>query len=640
MQHRAAAWQLGKLALVGLSIAACGEARVREGGPVSPDVPDAAPPAASGSAAAWVFAEDEVRTYDLEMDPAEWADLIVHAREEQYRAASLRVEGEVVGTVGLRFKGGISSLRGCVDGAGNVKCSKLSMKIKFDEYEPGLRFHGLKRLNFHSIREGSLLRERLAYHVFREMGVEAPRATHARLVMNGEPLGLFGLVENIDGRFTDEHFERGDGNLYKEQWPGTVDPSRLQLETNDETPDHSAMIQFGNDLTQAGAGELAGVVASYLDLESAFAYLAVDRAISNWDGITAFYCNNGGCRNHNVFLYQHDDARFTLVPWDLDNTFGVVDAFEYIPNLFVLPPDCSLQYRVYGGLRVSAPGCDPLLQGLAGNDLAGYRAQQTRLLDGPFDVAGLEAWLDAREAELIPFLPEEPKRPTASQFRSAVLAVRRNLRLLALRLRAERDGQDTRIFRIGIDSLADFEAATDIQLKLGVSAETAVNTSTAVGLGDAGALGGARDLLLSFEFRDSDDPHDQWARFSVRFDPPNALDLRGKSALRLVLQADTPRTVRVGFYSSKYSQVPSGTTPTLGWDVALDGTRQEFEFELRSVTFPEWAPELPDTFESAFGDIEALQIDPLPIGRNADGYLGPGQTDAGQIRIDDIQLLP
>ena len=158
------------------------------------------------------------------MDPAEWADLIAHAREEQYRAATQRVEGEVVGLVGLRFKGGISSLRNCVDGAGNVKCSKLSMKIKFNEYEPALRFHGLKRLNFQSILEGSRLRERLAYHLFREMGVEAPRAVHAWLVMNGEPLGLYGLVENIDGRFTDEHFERGDGNLYKEQWPGVVDP--------------------------------------------------------------------------------------------------------------------------------------------------------------------------------------------------------------------------------------------------------------------------------------------------------------------------------------------------------------------------------------------------------------------------------
>jgi hypothetical protein len=86
--------------------------------------------------------------------------------------------------------------------------------------------------------------------------------------------------------------------------------------------------------------------------------------------------------------------------------------------------------------------------------------------------------------------------------------------------------------------------------------------------------------------------------------------------------------------------VQTGTTPTLGWDVALDGTRQEVELALRSATFPEWAPELPDTFDSAFVSIVALLVDPIPLGRNEAGYLGSEQIDAGRIRIDDIQLLP
>jgi spore coat protein H len=632
--------QLSQLGLIAAFIAGCGEAHVGEKAPDA-DLPDAMPPviAPSSDLAAWVFAEDEVRRYELEMGAAEWADLKVHARDEQYRAATLRVDGEPVGQVGLRFKGGISSLLRCVDAAGNVSCPKLSMKVKFDEYEPTLRFHGLKRLNFHSILEPSHLQERLAYRMFREMGVKAPRAVHAWLVMNGEPLGLFASVENVDGRFTDQHFERGDGNLYKEQWPGAVAPSRLELETDEETPDHGAMIGFGEDLARAGSDELASVVAGYLDLESTFAYVAVDRAISNWDGITAFYCNNGGCRNHNVFLYQHEDARFTLIPWDLNNTFSVVSSFEHVPNLLVIPPDCSLRYRVYGGFQVAAPGCDPLLQGLARSDLEGYRAQQTRLLDGPFDVAGLQAWIDAREAQLLPFVAEDRHGPSLLEFRNAVTALRSDIPLLALRLRAERDGHDTRIFRAGIDALTDFETATSLELQLGVSARAAPRSSATVALGDAGALGGQRDLLLSFAFVEGLEPRDQWARFGLRFDPPNALDLTAKSTLRLVLQADAPRTLRISFSSSNSSQVQTDTTPTLGWDVPLDGTRQEIELSLRSGTFPEWAPELPDTFDSAFISIVALLLDPLPVGHDA-GRHGSGGVDAGRIRVDNIQLLP
>jgi len=368
-----------------------------------------------------VFDEDQVLTYELEMGAAEWENLKAHARDEQYQAATLSVDGVPVGEVGLRFKGAIGTLRRCTSGSGSLTCPKASMKIKFDEYEPSRRFHGLKRLNFHSIFEPSHMHERLGYRMFREMGVVAPRTAHAWLVMNGEPLGLFASVENIDGRFTDTHFEKGNGNLYKEQWPGAVDPSRLTLESNEEAPDHGAMIQLINELATAEAEQLPDIVASYLDIDQLFSYVAVDRAIQNSDGITAFYCNNGGCRNHNNFLYQHEDeARFTLIPWDLDGTFAASNSFEYVPSLLVIPENCSIRYRVYGDLRVLAPGCDPLLQGLARSDLELYRAQQTRLLEGPFHIERLEAWVDATEAQLTPYVTNDRNGPGLDRFRTAV----------------------------------------------------------------------------------------------------------------------------------------------------------------------------------------------------------------------------
>jgi spore coat protein CotH len=98
--------------------------------------------------------------------------------------------------VATRFKGSLGTLAGCFRDDGSQYCSKLSMKLKFDEYVRDQRFFGLKRLNFNSmILDSSSLRERLAYRLFREMGVAAPRAVHARLRINGELIGLFSLVE-------------------------------------------------------------------------------------------------------------------------------------------------------------------------------------------------------------------------------------------------------------------------------------------------------------------------------------------------------------------------------------------------------------------------------------------------------------
>lgn len=60
------------------------------------------------------------------------------------------------------------------------------------------------------------MRDRLGYWLFGKMGIPAPRATHAKLLINGEYVGVFALIENIDVRFTRHNYDSGEGNLYKE----------------------------------------------------------------------------------------------------------------------------------------------------------------------------------------------------------------------------------------------------------------------------------------------------------------------------------------------------------------------------------------------------------------------------------------
>ena len=79
------------------------------------------------------------------------------------------------------------------------------------------------------------------------MGVPAPRSTHARIIVNGDFVGIFALTENIDGRFTRENFPDGTGNLYKEAWPitqaGAVQAAEVligSLRTNENDVDVSA----------------------------------------------------------------------------------------------------------------------------------------------------------------------------------------------------------------------------------------------------------------------------------------------------------------------------------------------------------------------------------------------------------------
>jgi spore coat protein H len=384
-------------------------------------------PLSDEEAQAWVFDDAEIHDYQLALAPDVWAALQANARDEQYADAVLSAGGQTLGRVGLRFKGSLGTLESCFADDGTPRCTKMSMKLKFDEYEPEQRFAGLKRLNFNSmLYDDSLMRERLAYRMFREMGVAAPRAAHARLIINGEDQGVFSLVEEVDGRFTKNHFAEGDGNLYKEAWPSNADAAVLAeaLETNEDAPDHSVFQQFQADLLAATPAELPDVVASYLDLDNTLAYLAVDQALVNWDGVTGFFCYSELCENHNFYLYQGEGpARFTLIPWDLDNTFLAESPLVGVPGLFDAPGDCSVRYQTPGRL-VMAPGCDPLLQGLVLSAGERYVAQLDRLLDGPLAPGILEGWLDGWQAELAPEVATDTRGPDVATFERSVEQLR------------------------------------------------------------------------------------------------------------------------------------------------------------------------------------------------------------------------
>lgn len=593
------------------------------------------------SGAASVFDEEEVRTYELELGAAEWAELQARALEEEYVPAGLSVDGDFVGQVGLRFKGNRGTLARCAR-PGELICPKVSMKVKFDEYDPDQRWQGLKRLNFNSgLSDPTYLHERLAYRLFREMGVAAPRVAHARLVINGEDRGIYSLVEAIDGRFTDDRFDAGDGNLYKEQWPTTSDARTLgeRLKTNEEAADHGGMLQLKSALLEAAPEELPDVVARYMDIDELLAYVVVDRAIANWDGMTAFYCFGNGCRNHNYYFYQHErDARFSLIPWDLDNTFRVANSFEYVPGVLVIPADCAARYPTLGTMKALAPGCDPLLQGVARADHWRREAQQTRLLDGPFDLQGLDAWIDARVEQLTPHVATDTRGPGLTTFLGEVEGLRRDLRLLAGRLRAEREGEGLTLSRLDIEAVNDFEAATPLGVQFGNPARCGLGSSCELALGEEGALSGARDLELRFEFRGSHEPGTQWARFLLPLDSPDPIDLTASSAIELMISADAPRAVRISLDSANYSVVERDVT--FGWDVQLEGTPQIITLSLATARLPSGPKSIPDALTDILAYTTAIFIDPVVRGRGANGRLGPGQVDAGRIRLDDLRFVP
>jgi len=360
--------------------------------------------------AAYVFDQAQLRTYEIRVANDDLNFLNANPSAEVYVPATFHVDGSSY-PIGVRYKGSIGAfLAPC--GSSNVdnpgpKVGKCSIKTKFNFNNPGGRFRGLKKLNFHSMNQDpSLMRDRLAYAMFRQFGQAAPRAVHARLFINGELEGLFVVVEQVDGRFTRSRFtEGGEGNLYKEIWPIHDDPQAYidALESNqDEMPTADKVLAF-KDAINAGTPQME----AWLDRQVTLDHIAADRVMIHDDGPLHWWCGPGGQGNnpppdgnHNYYWYEARTAdRLWLIPWDLDNAFNQLGLIHI--NVDWRATAACVCSGNGGGIYAQKPASCDTMTGRWGADWgADYSRSVDAFIAGPFAKQNVDGLLDAWESQI------------------------------------------------------------------------------------------------------------------------------------------------------------------------------------------------------------------------------------------------
>ncbi len=373
-----------------------------------------------------IFDQEALHTFELNLSEEDLAFLDDEPTAEQYVPGNMTFEGETIENVGIRYKGSVGAFATCLSGpnplipTGSKTCTKLSMKVKINFDGSERTFYGLKKVQLHAMNlDRTLMHDRLGYYLFREMGVPAPRSTHARLVVNGNFVGVFALVEQIDGRFTREVFDDGTGNLYKEVWPLTFEGEPRTdedlfagLKTNEKDDPSFELVQsFASEFADAGAEGAPAVVEKWMDLDQLMATIAVDRTIHHDDGPFHFYCFRTPCWNHNFFFYEETEAnRLHLIPWDLDNAFDNIDG----PGNPVTPladewgetsNDCEPFPHGPFNLAQISSACDALVAAWASFDEE-FKAARTDLIEGPLAAENVNPLLDQWMDQIRPAVEE------------------------------------------------------------------------------------------------------------------------------------------------------------------------------------------------------------------------------------------
>jgi spore coat protein CotH len=218
---------------------------------------------------------------------------------------------------------------------------KKSFKLDINEFVSGQRIHGVDKLNLNNaFHDPSFVREKVFYELAAEVGLAAPRANYAALYINDVYWGLYFLIEQVDEEFLVSRFGAGEaGNLWKGdprgnllwQGPNPVEyQDDYELESNEAANDWSQLIDLCNRLDNTPQSSLPAALNPVLDANSALAYLALCSVTVTLDSYLG--------RSHNLYYYRRDsDARFAIVPWDANESFGAFPVSFTVPQLERLP---------------------------------------------------------------------------------------------------------------------------------------------------------------------------------------------------------------------------------------------------------------------------------------------------------------
>jgi spore coat protein CotH len=269
--------------------------------------------AGGAQAAAPIFDASRLHEVRIVMDPKDWQSLRQNFRSNQYYAANIALDGEVLEQIGIRSRG---------DGSRNEE--KPGLKLDFNKYIKTQEFHGYKTMVLDNLwQDQSLMREKLSFLVFEAMGIAAPALSHARLTVNDEYWGVYTIVESVSKPFLKARIGEESGNLfdyeYAAHWDFTVlggdassyVPSPFQPQTNEDHLDATGLMAFVRAVNETPDATFSRDIASWLDVPRFLAYLATENAMAESDGMV------GEQGVNNFYLYQYGGQnRFVFIPWD------------------------------------------------------------------------------------------------------------------------------------------------------------------------------------------------------------------------------------------------------------------------------------------------------------------------------------
>ena len=293
-----------------------------------------------------LFDTSSILSVNIQMDEADWNDMLENATAETYYQCNVEVNGTMFYQVGIRPKGN-TSLSAI---ANDDTTDRYSFKLEFDHYVDGQTCFGLDKLILNNnYADATNLKEALIYDMYQYLGADASLYNYAKISVNGEYWGVYLALEGVEDSFQLRNYGTESGELYKPEsmdmgggkaqekpdgmpegdaeQPGGMDRNSggADLNYTDEDLDSYETIWDG-EITKTTKADHERVVKAlkniaegndletYMDIDNLLRYMAVHVFSVNEDSLS-------GTMAHNYYLYE-SDGKLSLIPWDYNLALG------------------------------------------------------------------------------------------------------------------------------------------------------------------------------------------------------------------------------------------------------------------------------------------------------------------------------
>ena len=276
----------------------------------------------------YLFADDSWKVYDdseiavihITLDPEDFQWIYENVQSDSLHPATVHFQNahidETIDSVGFRLRGNTSR-----------NSAKKSFKLDINHFIDGRDFYGLEKLNLNGEHnDPSIVRSKICWDLFQDIGMVSSRAAHAKVFINGDYYGLYISVEHVDDSFLSRNYADDSGNLWKCLWPADLtyrgddpedyhpyydDKRPYELKTNKDEYDFSALARLIRIINQTPDSlELV------ISMKEVLQYFAINLLTGSWDDYRFL--------KNNYYIYHEPlTDMFHWIPYDYDNTFSI-----------------------------------------------------------------------------------------------------------------------------------------------------------------------------------------------------------------------------------------------------------------------------------------------------------------------------